>query len=102
MHPEYMPETSRAVIDACSHAELETRLVKIVAKWRARGYTVEYVDCEGVGGMCGLSLIVVHIRVVVCRYKGSVQALSRLNSMKPDKRPIHITFQRPQRKQRSI
>jgi hypothetical protein len=40
-HPEYMPTTSRTVIDACSHAELETRLVKIMAKWQARGYTVQ-------------------------------------------------------------
>jgi hypothetical protein len=39
-HPEYVPTTSRTVIDACSHAELETRLGKIKAKWQARGYTV--------------------------------------------------------------
>jgi hypothetical protein len=43
MHPEYMPATSRAIIDACSHAELETRLVKIMAKWQARGYTVQII-----------------------------------------------------------
>jgi hypothetical protein len=43
MHPEYMPATSMAVVDACSHAELETRLVKIVAKWRARGYVVRII-----------------------------------------------------------
>lgn len=40
MHPEYLPATSKTVVDAHSHAELETRLVKIVTKWQARGYTV--------------------------------------------------------------
>ena len=43
MHPEYMPATSIAVVDACSHAELEARLAKIMAKWRARGYIVRIV-----------------------------------------------------------
>ena len=41
MHPEYLPATSKTVIDACSHAELETRLAKIMAKWQARGYIVQ-------------------------------------------------------------
>jgi hypothetical protein len=40
-HPEYLPAMSKTVVNACSHAELETRLVKIVAKWQARGYTVQ-------------------------------------------------------------
>jgi hypothetical protein len=43
MHSEYMPTTSMTVVEACSHAELETRLVKIVAKWQARGYTVQII-----------------------------------------------------------
>jgi len=38
-----MPATSTTVVDACSHAELETRLAKIVAKWQARGYTVQII-----------------------------------------------------------
>ncbi len=40
-HPEYVPTTSKTVVDACSHAALETQLVKIVAKWQARGYAVQ-------------------------------------------------------------
>lgn len=43
MHPEYLPTTSKIVVDASSHVELETRLVKIVAKWRARGYAVQII-----------------------------------------------------------
>ncbi len=43
MHAEYMPATSTTVVEACSHAELETRLAKIVAKWQARGYTVQII-----------------------------------------------------------
>jgi hypothetical protein len=42
-HPEYLPVTSTTVVDASSHAELETRLVKIRAKWQARGYTVQII-----------------------------------------------------------
>ena len=43
MHAEYMPATSMTVVEACSHAELETRLGKIVAKWQARGYNVRII-----------------------------------------------------------
>jgi hypothetical protein len=40
-HPEYLPTTSTTIVGAHSHAELETQLVKIIAKWRARGYIVQ-------------------------------------------------------------
>lgn len=43
MHPEHLPATSMTVVDASSHAELETQLVKIVSKWRAQGYTVRII-----------------------------------------------------------
>ena len=43
IHPEYLPATSITVVDACSHAELETQLVKIVTKWQARGYNVRVI-----------------------------------------------------------
>ena len=51
MHPEYLPATSKTIVDAYSHAELETRLAKIRAKWQARGYTVQIirVSQRGVG-----------------------------------------------------
>ena len=41
LHPQYIPATSTSVVDACSHAELDARLVGIKTKWRARGYTVQ-------------------------------------------------------------
>ena len=40
IHPEYLPATSITVVNACSHAELETQLVKIITKWQARGYNI--------------------------------------------------------------
>jgi hypothetical protein len=40
LHPQYIPATSISVVDAHSHAELDARLVRIKAKWQARGYTV--------------------------------------------------------------
>ena len=43
MHSEYMPTTSMTLVDAYSHAELEARLAKIVAKWQARGYTIQII-----------------------------------------------------------
>jgi hypothetical protein len=42
-HPEYLPATSTTLVDASSHAELETRLARITAKWQAWGYTVRII-----------------------------------------------------------
>jgi hypothetical protein len=41
LHPQYIAATSTSVVDACSHAELDACLVRIKAKWQARGYTVQ-------------------------------------------------------------
>ena len=43
MHPEYLPTTSVTMVHAYSHAELDASLVKLLSKWRARGYTVQIV-----------------------------------------------------------
>ena len=41
MHPQYMPAMSVAVIEAYSHADLDSKLSKIKTKWQARGYIVQ-------------------------------------------------------------
>ena len=41
MHPQYMPALSVAVIEAFSHADLDSKLSKIKTKWQARGYIVQ-------------------------------------------------------------
>jgi hypothetical protein len=40
LHPEYLPSTCTSIVEARSHAELETRLARLLRKWRAAGYTV--------------------------------------------------------------
>ena len=41
LHPQYMPAMSVAVIEAYSHADLDSKLSKIKTKWQARGYIVQ-------------------------------------------------------------
>jgi hypothetical protein len=43
-HPQYLPATQVAQVDAQNHAELDARLVKVVARWRAQGYTVQILS----------------------------------------------------------
>jgi hypothetical protein len=43
LHPEYLPTTSVTIMHAYSHAELDAGLVRLLTKWRARGYTVQIV-----------------------------------------------------------
>ncbi|MBO0780722.1 MAG: hypothetical protein J2P37_18015 [Ktedonobacteraceae bacterium] len=38
LHPEYLPSTTRVLVEAHSHRELEAGLAKVTAKWRAQGY----------------------------------------------------------------
>jgi hypothetical protein len=44
MHPQSLPATSRTVVDAHNHRELEARLAKIKAKWQEQGYTVRILQ----------------------------------------------------------
>jgi hypothetical protein len=39
-HPQYLPALSNAVMEASSHAELDTQVAKIKMKWQQRGYSV--------------------------------------------------------------
>ena len=41
LHPQYMPTTLIAAMEAHSHAELDAKLSKIKTKWQARGYIVQ-------------------------------------------------------------
>ncbi len=40
-HPQALPATSQAVVDAHSHRELDARLARIKMKWQQQGYTVQ-------------------------------------------------------------
>jgi hypothetical protein len=39
-HPRYLPALSYAIMEASSHAELDTKVARIKLKWQQRGYTV--------------------------------------------------------------
>ena len=41
MHPQYLPAMSAEVMEAYSHADLDSKLSKIKTKWQARGYIVQ-------------------------------------------------------------
>jgi hypothetical protein len=41
MHSQSLPALSVAVMEASSHAELDTQVAKIKTKWQTRGYTVQ-------------------------------------------------------------
>ena len=40
MHPQSLPVTARATVDAHTHRELEARLARIKRKWQVQGYTI--------------------------------------------------------------
>jgi hypothetical protein len=44
MHPQSLPATSRTVVDAHNHRELDARLARIKTKWQEQGYTVRILQ----------------------------------------------------------
>ena len=42
-HAQYLPTTSTVVVEAHTHADLHTQLVRLLTKWQALGYTVHIV-----------------------------------------------------------
>ncbi len=40
-HPQYLPALFVTVMEASSHAELNTKVARIKTKWQARGYRVQ-------------------------------------------------------------
>ncbi len=42
-HTQSLPATSVTEVDACNHADLMASLVRLKAKWQARGYAVQVV-----------------------------------------------------------